>query len=211
MDDVVEVLRGQLPRYFHPIVEFQEILKAHGYGIGQAGEAMDRLRDNFYIGTCDGPAIAYYEGLFGVDGRGMELEERRKVVMMRYSMRPLFTLPFLREMLRRIYGEGCYAVDADPVACTVAVSIMTGRQGEVETVIDMISDILPAHLQLSAGSRAEGMADIYAGGVHIIYAKIKADPGPARYKITRDARSDIGVGTLEHIRAVYQPRKERTW
>lgn len=164
VDDVVGILEEQLPRYFRPIVEFQGILKAHGHGIGQAEETMDRLRDNFYIGTCDEPTIAHYEGLLGIDGRGMGLGERRKAVMMRYSMRPLFTLPFLREMLRGRYGEGRYAVDVDAVACTVAVSVTTDRQETADAVFDVLLDILPAHLQLYAATKAEGMeGQLYIG------------------------------------------------
>ncbi len=207
MDDVVRVLEGQLPRYFRPVIEFQEILKAHGYGVGQAEGAMERLQDNFYIVTCDEPTIAYHERLLGIDGAGMGLEERRKVVMMRYSMHPLYTLPFLRELLHDMYGEGRYKVDVDPVACTATVSVMAGRQGSENVIFDLILDILPAHLYISAGTMAERIADIYAGGVHITYAKIHAGPEPAQYKITRDTCMDMGVGTLEHVRAVYRPGK----
>ncbi len=66
MDDAVKVLGEQLPRYFRPIIEFQEIIKAHGYGLGKVDGAMARLQANFYIPTCDGSTIAYYEKLLGI-------------------------------------------------------------------------------------------------------------------------------------------------
>lgn len=151
VDDVTGVLKEQLPRYFRPIIEFQEILKAHGYGIGQAEGAMDRLRDNFYIGTCDGPTIAYYEGLLGIAHRiDDDLEYRRMRVLQKLNMVVPFTIGSLRERLTELYGADGYTLAVDPITCTIRIKVTSDRYGAIDLLHDLLLDILPAHLALIA-------------------------------------------------------------
>ena len=155
MDDVVGILREQLPRYFRPIIEFQGILKAHGYGIGQAGEAMDRLRDNFYIGTCDEPTIAYYEGLLGIVRRvDDDLGYRRLRVLQKLNMVVPFTIGLLRERLTELYGADGYTLAVAPAACTIRIKVTSDRYGAIDLLYDLLLDILPAHLALTADQEA---------------------------------------------------------
>lgn len=167
MDDVVEVLRGQLPRYFHPIIEFQEILKAHGHGIGQAGEAMDRLRDNFYIRTCDEPTIAYYEGLLGIAHRiDDDLEYRRMRVLQKLNMVAPFTIGLLRERLTELYGADGYTLAVDPITCTIRIKVTSDRYGAIDLLYDLLLDILPAHLKILADQQIDNFVPgrVYAAG-----------------------------------------------
>jgi len=79
-----EVLWDQLPVYFRPVMEFQEIVKAHSHGVDQVNAWMIRMRDNFYIASCDEQTLMYYEKLLGINkNRSLSLEERRYIVLMR--------------------------------------------------------------------------------------------------------------------------------
>ena len=47
-----------MPEYFRPIIEFREILKAHGYSLDKLDETSEKVKDNNYIATCDEEAVA---------------------------------------------------------------------------------------------------------------------------------------------------------
>lgn len=167
MDDVVGILEEQLPRYFRPIIEFQGILKAHGHGIGQAGEAMDRLRDNFYIGTCDEPTIAYYEGLLGIVRRiDDDLGYRRLRVLQKLNMVVPFTIGLLRERLTELYGADGYTLAVDPAACTIRIKVTSDRYGAIDLLYDLLLDILPAHIKILADQQTDNFVPgrVYAAG-----------------------------------------------
>jgi len=110
-----EVLWDQLPVYFRPVMEFQEIVKAHSHGVDQVNAWMIRMRDNFYIGRCDEQTLIYYEELLGINrNRSLSLEERRSVVLMRYNRRSLYTLPMLKGMPQAYHSHGIPL----PTSCT---------------------------------------------------------------------------------------------
>lgn len=155
MDDVVKILEGQLPRYVRPVIEFQEILKAHGYGAGQAEGVMERLQDNFYIVTCDEPTIAYYEGLLGIVCRvDDDLGYRRIRVLQKLNMSVPFTIGSLRERLTELYGTDGYTLSVDPATCTIRIKVTSDRYGAIDLLYDLLLDILPAHLALIADQEA---------------------------------------------------------
>lgn len=148
-EEVSRVLTKQLPEYFRPIIEFQEILKAHGYGIGQAEADAERVRDNLYLATCDGQTLSYYEQLLGLLGnRGFPLEERRILVMTKYGMRPLYTLPALKAMLETAVGAGNYSVECFYEKYRLTIKIIDQDLQRVKGVYDMAAEISPAHIEL---------------------------------------------------------------
>ena len=87
MSSAEETLKKQLPRYFRPIMEFGEILKAQGYSLDQFDGDSARVYANNYIATCDEDTITYYERLLGIAYRfGDTLEYRRTRVLQKYNM-----------------------------------------------------------------------------------------------------------------------------
>lgn len=148
-EQVTDVLNAQLPEYFRPVVEFQEILKACGYLLQQIETETARMQDNFYIASCDWRTIDYYEKLLGISGaKGLSLEERRSVVLMRYSMRPLYTLPMLKEMLGAAVGTDRYSVICLPEECLLTVILKEQVIGKVREIYDTVALLRPAHIQL---------------------------------------------------------------
>lgn len=148
-EQVTDVLNAQLPEYFRPVVEFQEILKACGYLLQQIETETARMRNNFYIASCDWRTIDYYEKLLGISGaKGLPLEERRSVVLMRYGMRPLYTLPMLKGMLRAAAGADRYSVICLPEECRLTVILKEQDTGKVREIYDTVALLRPAHVQL---------------------------------------------------------------
>ena len=118
MSRAEETLRGQLPEYFRPIIEFREILKAHGYSLDKLDETSEKVKDNNYIATCDEETIAYYEKLLGITYRfGVTMEYRRARVLQKYNTIVPFSIEFLRDKLTELYGEDGYEMSVDSAAC----------------------------------------------------------------------------------------------
>ena len=162
-----EVLKSQLSRYFKPIIEFQEIMKAHGSGLGRIDKESAHLQANLYISTCDEPTIAYYEKLFDITYHfGDSLEFRRERVIQKFKTITPFSIGFLEAKLRELYGEDGYVLKEDPEACTLNIKIMSDRYGAVNLLYDLLWDIVPAHIKIMANQQTTNFVPgrLYAAG-----------------------------------------------
>mgnify|MGYP002517240385 CR=1 FL=1 len=171
VDEAVKILNGQLPRYFRPVIEFQEIMKAHGRGLEKLDGIMARLQANFYIPTCDEATIAYYEKLLGIahhieDG----LDFRRTRVLQKLNLVAPFTIGFLKERLTALYGEDGYTLEVTPETCSLTIKVTSHRYGAIDLLYDLLLDILPAHLRLMANQEATSYVPgrLYVGGAMFV-------------------------------------------
>lgn len=165
--DVAGTLMGQLPGYFRPVIEFQEILKAHGHAVNALEGMAARVRDNLYVTTCDGDTASYYEGLFGITCRpGDALEFRRMRLLSKFNTIVPFSVGFLRDRLDELYGKGGYAMEADAVALTLKIKVTSDRYGAVDLLYDLLWDIVPAHIQVIANQEASNRVygKLHVGG-----------------------------------------------
>lgn len=147
----VEVLTGQLPRYFRPVIEFQEILKAHGYGLSGIGDVMTRLQENFYLSTCDEETVAYYENLFGLRVRlGDTLDFRKERLLQKFNTVVPFSIGFLKAKLGMLYGTDGYTLDVDSVESILRIKVTSDRYGAIDLLYDLLWDVVPAHMKIIA-------------------------------------------------------------
>lgn len=153
-ENAAEILMNQLPGYFRPIIEFQEIMRAYGKGLGQIDRESAHLQANFYISTCDEPTIAYYEKLFDIKCRfGDTLEFRRERVIQKFKTITPFSIGFLENKLKELYGADGYVIEADSAACTLKIKIVSDRYGAVDLLYDFLWDIIPAHIKVMANQQ----------------------------------------------------------
>ncbi len=161
-------LKRQLPTYFRPILEFGEIMKAHGYALDQLEEKIFQTAANHYIPTCDEQTIAYYEQLLGIVYHfGDTLEYRRMRVLQKFNTIVPFTIGFLREKLTELYGADGYELSVSSADCTIAIKITSGRYGAVDLLYALLWDVLPAHLAVTANQETTnnvGGKRLYAAG-----------------------------------------------
>lgn len=149
-----ETLLGQLPQYFRPILEFQEILKAHGYGLDQMNSILAHLQSNFYISTCDEPTIAYYEKLLGIRGRfGDTLDFRRERVIQKLNTVVPFSIGFLKDRLTELYGIDGYTMNINPMESTLNIKVTSDRYGAIDLLYDLLWDVVPAHIKIIANQQ----------------------------------------------------------
>lgn len=161
------ILKQQLPRYFRPIIEFGEILKAQGYSLDRFDEASAKVHANNYIATCDEDTIAYYERLLGIVYRfGDTLEYRRTRVLQKYNTIVPFSIGFLRDKLTELYGEDGYEMSVDSAACKLKIKVTSDRYGAIDLLYDLLWDVVPAHIQILANQQTTNRVPcrLYAAG-----------------------------------------------
>ena len=167
VDSAVKTLNDQLPRYFRPIIEFQEIMKAHGHGLGKVDGVMARLQANFYIPTCDEATIAYYERLLGIVCHvGDDLDFRRARVLQKLNIIIPFSIDFLRDRLIDLYGKDGFVLEEDSPSCALTILVTSDRYRAVDLLFELLLDVLPAHLQLMARQEVNTSVAgrLYVGG-----------------------------------------------
>ena len=148
------ILIKQLPQYFRPVVEFQEIIRAHGRALDQLEENVDRIQRNLYIPTCDESTIAYYEKLFGITYRfGDTMDFRRSRVLQRFNTIAPFSIGLLRDKLTELYGKAGYELNLDPSKLTLYVKVTSDRYGAIDLLYDLLWDIIPAHVRIIANQQ----------------------------------------------------------
>lgn len=167
MSSAETILKQQLPRYFRPIVEFGEILKAQGYSLDQFDKASVKVYANNYIITCDEETIAYYERLLGIVYRfGDTMEYRRARVLQKYNTIVPFSIGFLRDKLTELYGEDGYEMSVDSAACKLKIKVTSDRYGAIDLLYDLLWDVVPAHIQILANQQTTNYVSchLYVGG-----------------------------------------------
>ena len=168
MSNAVNTLKKQLPDYFKPIIEFQNIMNAQGYTLDILDGNVGRVRDNNYISTADEPTIAFWEGVLGLTySYGDTLDYRRAKVLQEFTTMPPFSVEFLRDRLTQLYGEDGYELSVDPVECSVKIKVTSDRYGAIDLLYTLLWNIIPAHLQIYANQITTnyiGGAKLYAGG-----------------------------------------------
>lgn len=138
----------QLPSYFRPVLEFQELMRIHGGAVDELEDGFQKIRDNLYIFTCDSQTLAYYEGMMQLSGAGKTLEERRQAVLLQWGMQALYTLPKLREILAAAVGSEHIKLICDYADYRVTVVFSEQDTALILGLYDIIFKMVPAHIVL---------------------------------------------------------------
>ena len=158
MENSAKVLYNQLPFYFRPVIEFQDIVKAHGNTLDNFNGLMLRIQDNNYIATADEETIAFWERLLGIVYKfGDTLEYRRARVLQKFNTIVPFSIGFLNDKLKELFGNE-YEMSVDSEECTINIKVTSDRYGAVDLLYDLLWDILPAHLQVIANQETTNIS-----------------------------------------------------
>lgn len=163
-----DTLFKQLPMHFRPVIEFREILKAHGYAADDFETSMYQVAANNYIQTCDVITLQFWEGLLEITVQpGDSLELRRRRVLQKLSLTVPFSIGFLHDMLANMFGPDGYVLEVDPVASKIYIKLTTDDYGALAFLYDMLWDVIPAHLEIDAEQEAINYVDgeLYMSGI----------------------------------------------
>lgn len=162
------VLYHQLPDYFRPIIEFTEILKAHGYALDAFDASLTQIAANNYIQTADEDTISDWEEKMGITYRfGDDLDYRRQRVLQKFNTVVPFSIDFLKDRLTELYGEDGYTLEVSSKNLTLKVDVSSDRYGAIDLLYDLLWDVVPAHVKIIANQETTnniGGSRMYAAG-----------------------------------------------
>lgn len=139
-----------LPEYFRPVLEFQQIMAAHGAALDDLESRLRRLKDNCFVQTADSEALKVYEDLFGLVYRpGETLDYRRQRILQKFNTVAPFSYEFLKDRLTEIFGSE-YELDVDSEKCVLKIIVTSSRYGAVDLLYSLVWDIVPMHLEVIA-------------------------------------------------------------
>lgn len=143
-------LKMLLPEWFQNVVEFNKLLETEAAELEEAENHIRSVRNNCYIQTADEAAILMLEKRFGIVYQGESLDFRRSRIMQRYNTVVPFTVGFLKDRLTELYGAEGFEVEVDTGKFIIDIKITSDRYGAVNLLYNLLWDILPAHMQITA-------------------------------------------------------------
>lgn len=159
MSEVHEVLMDQLPRWFKPVLEYIEIMRAGGSGLAEFDALAARIRANTHIQTADSETLRYWERLLGISAAaGATLDYRRERILMRINQTVPYTYWDLRDALTELYGTD-YTLEVSPEECWIRIFVTSDRYGATALLHDLIYSYVPAHLYVYSNQQVTNTAD----------------------------------------------------
>lgn len=169
MANSYDALYKQLPDYFKPIVEFLEILKAHGYALDGLDANAAQVAANNYIQTADAATIAWWENVLGLTySFGDTLDFRRQRILQQFNISTPFSIGYLKDQLDGLYGPDGYEMEEDSQNLTLTIKVTSGIYGATQLLYPFILEIMPAHIQLIANQEVTnnvGGSRLYSSGM----------------------------------------------
>ena len=136
-----------LPTWYQDIEDYKQICQAESAQFTIAETFAKKVYGNFYFATMDAGALSEWEGLFGIVADPSEsLDFRRTRIMNRLSMKPPYSLKFLKAQLDKLIGAGNYDVIVDPANYTIYVDSAAENQAYAIEVNYTVNTIKPAHM-----------------------------------------------------------------
>ena len=136
-----------LPDWYKDIAEYKQICQAESSQMEAAEALTRRVYGNFYFDTMDATALSEWESLFDIIASSDDtVEFRRARLINRLSMRPPFTIGFLKKQLDQLIGAGNYNLIVDPGNYTLYVESSAESQAYAIEVAYLVGHIKPAHI-----------------------------------------------------------------
>lgn len=144
------------PPWFRRILDFQALCHTEGMELDAMAEAMDQIHKNLFVQTMDEGTTAQWEAILRILPTPEEtLEFRRLRVQNRLSLRPPFTLIFLREKLDLLFGSGNYEVEVDYTNYTLYIEAPAAQQAYFTEVSALLNIVKPCHIVYIARPRLD--------------------------------------------------------
>lgn len=160
-------LINQLPTYFRPVFEFQQLMIAHGWGYDLAESTAGLVLNNFFVQTCDEDTIEQYEALFGlVHEAGDSMDYRRQRILSIFQTVAPFDINYLNDRLKELFGDD-YEMTVSPTINRLVIKLTSERYGAVSLLYNLLLDVVPAHIEIISNRQVTNYINrpLYAGAV----------------------------------------------
>ena len=160
-------LIDQLPTYFRPVLEFQQLMIAHGWAYDLAESTAGLVLNNFFVQTCDEDTIEQYEALFGlVHEAGDSMDYRRQRILSIFQTVAPFDINYLNDRLKELFGDD-YEMTVSPTINRLVIKLTSERYGAVSLLYNLLLDVVPAHIEIISNRQVTNYINrpLYAGAV----------------------------------------------
>lgn len=157
-------LVSYLPLFMGEYREIRAALEAEDPEFGLIWEASDRVLKNMFMETADGYGVSRMEKILGIVPSAKDtLEHRKAAILMRYNLRPPYTLSMLRHMLAAVVGDGNFLVECLHERYEIRMYLMEQETGLIRRAYETVIPICPANMVLCAYGRYGGSGAVSAG------------------------------------------------
>ena len=137
---------AQLPGWFKPVIEYIAIMRGWSFAISDAETDAGKIKDNFYIQTCDEQTLREWEKTLRLQVEaGDSLAFRRERILNRLASFSPFTIYDLEERLTSLFGDD-YSLTWSAENCWIKIFVTSDRYGAVRLLRDLIHEMIPVHL-----------------------------------------------------------------
>jgi hypothetical protein len=168
-----------LPPYFQSVKDIIALMETEEIELSVLAGYIMRVYANVFIQTADEETIAAHERILKIFAQdGETLEFRRTRVLNRYNNTAPVTLLSLKKRLDSLLGIGEWELFIDYPNYMADLIIRHINNAFFNEAVNMLINLLPAHLALYVVESEYGKSTVYAG----------ATTGSIHYKITAEVK-----------------------
>ena len=134
-----------LPTWYAGVADYQQLAEVFSAAAETLLGNVENVHKNFYFRTMDAASVAIWERALRITPSATDtLEFRRARIINRVSMRPPYTMDFLRGRLDELIGPGQYYAYMD--AGKLVIETVAGDAQYAIEVAYTVNHIKPAHI-----------------------------------------------------------------
>lgn len=137
-----------LPAHLRGIRELSELCTVNDPDKDEIKTNMDNDADDFYIPSATIDGIERWEAVMHITSGEATIDERRFKLSSRVNNRAPFSEKRIREMLDNLLGNEHYEFIMTTATFQLEILLDVGTKHQINTVTDMLDNILPAHIKL---------------------------------------------------------------
>lgn len=155
-----------LPSRFHSIKEFYDFCVANDPEFDNALEIKDKGLNNRFPNTADIDGVRIWERILSLTPNASDtLEDRRFRIISNFQKRAPFTWAELNRMLAFLCGADDYTLERE-AEFILKVSLTLDSESMLQSVIQMLEEIVPMHILLHIVVTHKGHFKIRVGGAY---------------------------------------------
>jgi uncharacterized protein YmfQ (DUF2313 family) len=176
-----------LPPVYQRIKDLYQYAKSLDVELRDALANMVKVRENFFVQTCDLTTLEYWESLLGITLYGFEtFEERRQFVLLHLNNRFPTSEPYVRSVLTDLFGDDGYTFEIDPYdPFIIHIAFLNAPYDAVKRFMNWFIPMCPAHIRYGAGRRDDANGELFISSI-----------SPGEYMCSANASLIVGNGSI---------------
>ena len=187
------------PSYWTEFKEMDAVYKFSGWTIDLMAHFLERLVQNQFVQYCDEKTLYMYEQILHLNATGLPIDERRRAIAAALLGYGKLSAEDIAAIVKAFTGSDCYvAWDGTELRLNLANS-ETGIS--YPSLIQILSNRIPAHIFFSLLSKYAVQADDYVGMAHRFTPRYNIQCEKLNYYYLRNR---VGIGYVMNPKIIIQ-------